>query len=375
MKFLYVGRVNLPQDAASLRVYNIGTALMMKGHRVDYVCQEGTLDNGVCSYDGRTYYAVHAQTPRRISLALDWLFGRRTARLVESRLAAGQYDGVILYNVAAPLCRRIMKLCRRYKAALFHDVTEWYEIGNGAFASTFAYLVDRRIRRLDKKSDGVIAISPYLAEYYKGKVPVVQIPPLFTEKPLPNTANNGTVPHFLYAGSPSKKDTLTQFLQTVQRINQEKIRVRMTLIGAPIPDDASELEQHGITYLPRMKQQDIAGYIAKHDFTVLLRPAKRYAQAGYSTKVAESLFNGTPVFCNEIGGADTDVRSGKTGIKIQAMDVDAIQKGIEKVLSLSSDQIAAMKQQCFTYGQNRYTTGTYVHQLDEFCRHGVQTKR
>ena len=54
MRFVYIGRINLPTDAASIRVYNVGAALKARGHQVDYICQEGTIDGGETVLEGST---------------------------------------------------------------------------------------------------------------------------------------------------------------------------------------------------------------------------------------------------------------------------------------------------------------------------------
>lgn len=368
MKFIYIGRIScFMADAASIRVHNVAAALKQQGHQVDFICQEGIVPNGTYINEGSTCYGVFGEKTGKLSMWLEWLLGNGAVRQLKALLKNTRYDGVILYNAPITTGKRVYKLCRRLGMAVFGDITEWYDIhrANGPLAAVFAWLVDRRIRLLDRKCDGMIAISPYLEAYYAGKVPVFNLPPVFEENGRPNTWENDPY-KFLYAGSPSKKDELYNFIEAVKRINSEDIRVEMTIIGAPIPTDSQQLLEKGIRYLPRMPHEAVLDALGQHDFSVLLRSNARYAKAGYSTKVAESLYNGTPVFCNEIGGADMDIRHGCNGIKISAADTQTIENALTDILQMSRETILEMKNQAFVFGQKKYARKNYDEDISKF---------
>ena len=368
MKLVYLGRVNcFLTDAASIRVYNVGEALRAEGHTVDYICQEGTCPDGKLTRDGSTYYGVFDDNTGKISMWLEWFFGRLAVGRLKTLLKKERYDGVILYNASALTAKKVLKFCRNHEIAVIGDVTEWYEIhpAKNLAASVFAWLVDRRIRFLDPKFDGIIAISPYLENYYKDKVPTITVPPVFLEDPIPNTSRNSR-PRFFYAGSPSKKDELYNFLAAVKEINRDSVRVEMTLIGAPIPEDSESLKQKGIHYCPRMSREEVLAALREHDFTVLLRREARYAKAGYSTKVAEALYTGTPVFCNAIGGADEDVKDGVNGIKIGSYDTNTVKEALLRITEMSEEEIRTMKKESFAYGEKKYSRRNYEKKLSQF---------
>ena len=368
MKFIYIGRVScFMADAASIRVHNVANALQQQGHQVDFICQEGTVPGGKLDSDGRTCYGVFGEHTGKLAMWREWLLGTGAVRKLKALLQTTRYDGVILYNVPITTGKSVYDLCRKRGIAVFGDITEWYDIGraNGPFASVFAWLVDRRIRLLDPKCDGMIAISPYLENYYTGKVPVFNLPPVFEENGRPNTSENSPY-KFLYAGSPSKKDELYNFIAAVKNINRDGIRVQMTIIGAPIPEDSQALAEQGICYLPRMPHKAILDALGQHDFSVLLRSNARYAKAGYSTKVAEALYNGTPVFCNEIGGADRDICHGGNGIKISAADTQTIENALTDILQMPPAMVQELKDRAFAFGQKKYARKNYEESLAEF---------
>lgn len=368
MKFIYIGRVScFMTDAASIRVHNVAAALKGQGHQVDFICQEGTVPNGKILNDGSMCYGVFDEKTGKLSMWFEWLLGNKAVRQLKTLLKAEHYDGVILYNAPVTLGKKVLKLCRKHGMAVFHDVTEWYEIkwSKGPLMCAYAWLVDRRIRLLDPKCDGIIAISPYLEAFYKEKVPTINLPPVFEGEGHCNTSKN-KIPRFLYAGSPSKKDELFNFIEAIKEINSEGIRAEITIIGAPIPEDSEKLALEGIHYFPRMPHEAVLNALGEHDFSVLLRREARYAKAGYSTKVAEALCNGTPVFCNEIGGADMDIHNGFNGIKIGAADIRTIKDAIIQIIQMQPEAIVEMKNNAFRFGQKKYLRKNYEENLSSF---------
>lgn len=370
MKILYIGRFNMQGDAASIRVYNIGCALKKSGHEIDYVCQEGNLKNGTAVFEDSTYYTVYNEKTGKVQQYLDWLFGNRVIKTVKKCLQCKRYDVAVLYNTSAVIYQKVSKLCKKEQISLVNDVTEWYEIGHGHgfLISVYALLVGFRIKHLDRISDGVIAISPYLYKYYWDKVRVIQIPPIFSYTPTRNTSGEHDVKNFLYAGSPSRKDELHTFLHAVEMVNADGVKIRMTLVGVPVPENWEELAGKEIYFMPRMTNKEVIQRVSQSDFTVLIRREERYAKAGYSTKIAESLYNGTPVFCNAIGGADLDIEHGVTGIKTDNADEDSLVAALRYVAVLSAEDVRQIKDRCFAFGQQKYSMDSYVALLDSFFR-------
>ena len=368
MRFLYIGRISwCMADAASIRVHNIGAMLKSQGHEVDYICQEGTVPNGRILHGGSVCYGVFDEKTTKPQMLWEWLFGKGAIRCLKRLLKTEHYDGLILYNTPITTAKKAQKLCRKNGIAIFGDVTEWYDLNpsKGLASYSYAWLVDRRIRFFDPKCDGIIAISPYLENYYRGKVPVFNLPPVFEGEGHPNSSQN-QCPGFLYAGSPSKKDDLYTFLEAVKEINCEQVRVEMTVIGAPIPSDKEQLAEKGIQFHSRMPHEAILEALGTHDFSVLLRPKARYAMAGYSTKVAEALHNGTPVFCNEIGGADVDIRDGFNGIKLCSMDIEAVKEALLRVIQMTPEEMTEIKRNAFGFGRDKYSGKHYERSLCEF---------
>ena len=61
---------------------------------------------------------------------------------------------------------------------------------------------------------------------------------------------------------------------------------------------------------------ELPNLIAEADFTVLMRPNKRYTNAGFPTKLVESLASGVPVIANLTSDIGWAVRDGREGLKV-----------------------------------------------------------
>ena len=90
-------------------------------------------------------------------------------------------DTVIVYNDKERLTGQIISFCHKRGISVGADVTEWYEISRSRkWDRIVAKNVDYRIRKMDKKLDYILSISPYLTAYYKsiGCKNVIEIPPI-----------------------------------------------------------------------------------------------------------------------------------------------------------------------------------------------------
>ena len=85
----------------------------------------------------------------------------------------------------------------------------------------------------------------------------------------------------------------------------------------------------------------------------------RYAKAGYSTKVAESLALGTPIICNNIGGTDVDINDSETGFKVNDCETNTLRKLVKKVTEMNEEDYSKMRRVCINYAKNRYAAQNY----------------
>ena len=93
----------------------------------------------------------------------------------------------------------------------------------------------------------------------------------------------------------------------------------------------------------RVPQSDVPRLLATADYSVLLRPLERYAQAGFPTKLVESLAAGVPVIANPTSDIAEFVRDGIEGILLTDHSPAAFVAGVKRVLTLPLAQKDAMR--------------------------------
>ena len=88
---------------------------------------------------------------------------------------------------------------------------------------------------VQKKLDGIIAISNYLKNYYKSCKNVVVIPPLvdFCEEKWSVEAENlGEGVNFIYSGQPGKKDKIGEIVTAFSKV-AENGNCKLFVVGCP----------------------------------------------------------------------------------------------------------------------------------------------
>lgn len=77
---------------------------------------------------------------------------------------------------------KIRSLCKKNNAFFIPDSTEWYSAKGKGYIFGLIKWIDTslRMRYIHCKSDGIIATSDYLANYYKRKnIKVLELPSMF----------------------------------------------------------------------------------------------------------------------------------------------------------------------------------------------------
>ena len=242
---VYVAKADLPYTAAGIRMDGIMRFLESLGYSFTVVCDR-EFDKATKDQAEKLKAKIVSQTSQRVEISyqnrlyvykalkkgnkLQTLFN-----LLELRFAKGLFSivkkyciqtkasAIILYNDTYALTKQVLRFATRKGIKLFADVTEWYEQKSRSASigeRMFPKLVDKRIRTLDKRLNGIISISPYLHEYYTSiGAKSLFIPPLMPEFYLqPQGEGISTI---VYAGSPGEKDLLMPAVQAICKINSE----------------------------------------------------------------------------------------------------------------------------------------------------------
>lgn len=299
---LYIGCFELPdRNAAAQRVIGNAKAMRDLGYEVLFLNALEKMEPAVkrkVNYYGFTCYEM-----KRKSKADHMLFGTQAISAIRSI----QPHAVIAYNYPAIALAKIMQHCRRNSIKCYADITEWYlPSGNLYHKTVRAVDTCLRMKRITPKSDGIIAISRYLYDYYKNKAKTVLIPPLvdITEekwshcKDTPEEAAT-----FIYAGSPdSIKERLDMIIEAFHQITQER-PVKLHIVGITENEFRREYKwsdkiDQNVIFWGRVTHEKAIALVSSADWAIVIRDQNLVTTAGFPTKVAEAISCGVPVLAN-----------------------------------------------------------------------------
>lgn len=365
----YVGAFQFPDgDAAAARVLGIGKALREVGAAVIFGGWErfGRLEDqtsGHHEYQGFRYVSQaelrHEPLPLVKRALRQVSVGRRTLRWLRQQPLRPR-DVVIAYGGGISFLSRLFLWSRTSKVRLLVDCTEWYDPGQLPWGRLGVPWWDSQIclRALNPHVGRLIVISRFLEEYYQKRgCAVLRVPPLVDledvqwRRPPLQGLQSGPL-RLVYAGSPGRKDLVGNVLQGMAILHGEGRTALLQLIGPErdwfersVPEWRAlpQAVRENITFGGRVPQSDVPARLAEADFSVLLRPQKRYAQAGFPTKVVESLAAGVPVMTNPTSDIAQYVRDGVEGILLEGHTATAFAAGVRRVLQGSRATWAAMR--------------------------------
>ncbi len=266
------------------------------------------------------------------------------------------------------------------------DVVEWYDYSHLPYGRFGPRALDCHIsmKAIVPRASGVIAISTFLERYYLERgLPVVRIPQVVDlDDPTwnfaqPSSFDPGCI-NLVYAGFPGQKDLLGNVVQAVYQLVSEGLRIKLHLIGPKRSDmchllsvnqqlvesmDGTSLIFHG-----HVSPLVVPSLLAKADYSVLLRPNVRYANAGFPTKLTESFASGVPMVANLTGDIGLYLRDGETGWVVPNESVEALVATLRRVLRVPKDKYLSLRTAAIREAKSSFDYRNYVGALGDFFK-------
>lgn len=304
-KVLYVGPFELPdRNAAAQRVVCIAKALRELGYEVAFL-------NQVTNFKGegriqRYFDFACYEFPKGTLLSRLTCIGYIKAVLQQQFSA----DIVIAYNYPAVALLQLLRFSKKKGIKCYADVTEWYRPTGNLLYSLVKYLdTEYRMKYLHKRMDGIIAISDYLYQYYAEKTMSIQVPPIidisdskWKNKRIDRKLTDITNTVFIYAGSPSaQKERLDLIIKSIESVSHSR-KVELHVVGLTQQQFERmynmKVESQTVNFFGRLSHENTLNHIANADWSVIIRDDNRVVQAGFPTKLVESITCGTPIISN-----------------------------------------------------------------------------
>lgn len=366
---LITGAFRFPdKDAASQRVLGIAKALKKNNintifcgwehsHRI-----EDLQEAGVYRYAGFEYYSqaeLDLVSKNVFQKFYRFLFiGSKTIRWIKNYLKSNEVNSILIYNSNSYFIYRLFLLSKKFKFKLVCDCTEWYE-GNHLPGGKYGIVnLDNniRIKIIYPMIKNVIVISSYLQGYLQKKgCNTILVPPLIDlgdskwnipyDKSHPSSHK---VKKIIYAGDPGKKDLLNIVFDALELINKDSIQFEFYILGiekSSLQDSFFHNSQEIPAYINcigRVPQQEVPKYYHQCHFSILLREDKRYAHAGFPTKLVESLASGVPIITNHTSDIPKYIIDGENGFLLKDTSDQALLECFQHILSLTENEVNTM---------------------------------
>jgi len=334
-KILYVGGFLLPdKNAAAHRVVNIAKALDTEGYEVIFAClKDKNLDTlEEQSYFGFRCYYYNCRND------LDYRLGSKPLKKIIDDIKP---DIIISYNYPSVALLKIMKYCRKNRVKCIADATEW-DLTQEKSIKGFLKNLDSNIRMafIHRHIDGVIAISKYLYNYYSSYTNTILIPPLVDiddEKWKTDRKKiDDGITRIIYAGSPNvQKERLDLIIDAIREA-QKSYQIQMIVIGLNKADFIRNFkykEEIGewVVFKGRLSHKDSIKEVSRANWSIVIRDKSKKVEAGFPTKVVESITCKTPVIANRFSNI-SDYLDENNSILISDKEhiIEAINKACER---------------------------------------------
>jgi glycosyltransferase involved in cell wall biosynthesis len=335
-------------------------------------------------WDGFPIYSLNERTAEHLPRALKqfayFSMGKKTKEWLDT--LSPRPAVVILYSGYSAYFRQLLPWCEKHGIPLVFDAVEWYDWANmpGGRLGPYGWNIELAMRYYAVRAKNIIAISSYLDKHFKerGCDTIIVRPTLdVLNTPVAEHEPNREKIRLVYAGRPGLKDLFDHMLEALLEVDPEGKRFEMKIAGIT-PERLlafPTLKERGITTLPgfatvlgQLPHAEATALVQSADFTILVRPQKRFANAGFPTKVVESLSMGIPVICNYTSDLSEYLRDGHEAIICKDHYPPAIAEALRKVLELTPEQRAQMRVEARARAEKDFDYRNYSKPLDEFIK-------
>lgn len=252
--------------------------------------------------------------------------------------------------------KKVFDVCKKHNKKIILEQCEWFDASSYRFKK-----LDPRYRMFLNniknnfvKADGVIAISRLLYDYYKQQnIKVIRIPSILDINNAPyNVKNNNEKVKLVYTGNPSKSKELlepilkaltnhsNEFTFDIYGLNKNQLLNNINNNQKLLDELKDTVKVHGF-----VSQDKIQNILMQANYQIFIRPNRKSSNAGFPTKLAESMCVGTPVITNDTGDICLYVKDESNGYIARGIKEENINEIFEKILNYKDNDIRTKARQ------------------------------
>lgn len=383
MKIVFLISQSFPFGTAyASRAQNFCKAFLQTKHNIDVICdylsdEQYRNYNNVGQFENiRIFYLAKKRkkldrfmVPIKYSRLLEWYIITEKPDLIITRSAYDRFP-------------YILKMAQKNSIPIILESCEKYDVSNWRFGK-----LDYRYYQFQccwnkyySKVDGVIAISRLLQKHYANyNLKTIRIPTILDvqNSEYRIECNNSSQRVFTFAGTlGGGKDRLAEFIQAMYDIGKNTEVIPILNIYGPSreqvekqlgeeKDILKKLEDR-INFFGKIPQEKVPAVVRKSDFSIILRPVRESSNAGFPTKLAESMAVGTPVFTNITGDIGLYVKDAYNGVITQSEKKKDIVERLKYILNMNEKEIIMMRNAARRTAIDSFDFRSYEEGLHQF---------
>ena len=384
MKILMFCDFELPNQCAnSMRVMNFAKLLKDNGHSVSIL---GVTLRENCSIVGESCGISYSmlRVKRWTGIKAFKRINQIKKGIVAYLEQHDSFDAIMLSNVYYDYSKEFLKYAHKVGAKIIVNAVEWYDKSSLTFkgiGGKIKFIKNRiALKRIFVKMGNILAISSLLANYYVKKDCVTAVIPTIIDNREYSAVSLGQKEfndkiNISYAGDPGKKDYVMNAIYALEDLSEQEVeRISLNFYGVSndklikngINPAVLEKYKNIVVCHGRIPYELVKERIASADFTVLLRPNKRYANAGFPTKVGESMACGTPVIANITSDLAEYVIDGETGLICTDESPKSCAETFRRALALTKEQREKMREKTLYMAKTAFDYSAYKTEVEEF---------
>lgn len=370
--------------AISTRVVNYLRLFSDCGYEVhiisDYTTEPLAYVAEIKSFESGTYQAVtHVSSHKKLKRSARVFNPQQSLKFAKNYINNNKVD-VVITSTCSDRFLKLKKLCAKQGIPLILDITEWYDVSCVKYGSLnpFYWNYTRRMEKDFKTADKFITISTLLQNHFAstGKE-VLRLPTILDTRRMPaflKTTNDKII--IVYAGFSGKgKESFTEILEALNLLGKQREKVEVHVYGCSktvflnrLGEKSSLFAQVQDTIIVkgRVPQTQVHEVFGNSDYSIFMRPVKQSNEAGFPTKLAESLTAGTPVICNKTGDIGLYLKNGLNGFLLEDLSAEALKNIFEEIIIMPSDKRLEMRKKARLTAENSFDYRNYIEQVTEF---------
>ena len=290
------------------------------------------------------------------------------------------FASIVYYGTTLKFSKPLKQLADKHKLKVVSIVNEW---GSFKLKSSVSYVMQKMgIRYVTNNYDGVIGISSFMKKYFdKHNRKCITIPSIFNmeEMPQPTTADTESDQIVIsYAGTiVNGKDSMAVVLEALSELETEDMnRITFNLYGSTKEQVIASLGEKSKTIMDKIanqvnfkghyKRDALQDALRSSTFSILVRPNKAYANAGFPTKFAESLALGVPMISNNTSDISKYLKTDINGILLKDDSLLVVKEGLKRTLSYNKEQLNEMRRRAYEDASVSFNEDTYKELLNQF---------